>query len=284
MPMAARLHAKGLLLTAVVACGATTLVLAAPAIKPAAQPDELPASPAIDPAKLADSATLRAEAARNLTASHKNLQAIAIAFHNYAGTVGGKLPGDVLGKDGKPLLSWRVRILPYLQEETTKEFLAPPPRPGKGPEEALFKQFKLNEPWNSKHNLALVEKMPRVFASPRVSVKRKGYTVYQLFTGPDAVFHAGKPRFGIGTVPDGTSNTILAVEASTAVPWTKPADLPFAKDKALPDFGKAYQGKPLAAMLDGSARVLDLKKISAQTLKNAIMPADGNVLGADWNE
>src|SRR5262249_31404548 len=144
-----------------------------------------------------------------------------------------KLSGDVLGKDGKPLLSWRVQLLPYIEEERSKDFLAPPPAvPKKGPLEPLFKQFKLHEPWDSKHNLALLDRMPAVFASPRVSVKRKGYTVYQVFTGPEAVFHAGKARFGIGTVPDGTSNTLFAVEASTAVPWTKPADLAFDKDKA----------------------------------------------------
>ena len=85
-------------------------------------------------------------------------------------------------------------------------------------------------------------------------------------------------------IRDGTSNTLFAVEASKAVPWNKPADIPFDKDKKVPDFGKAYGGKPLGVMMDGSTRILDLKKVKPETLKNAIMPDDGNTLGADWKE
>ena len=85
--------------------------------------------------------------------------------------------------------------------------------------------------------------------------------------------------------PEGSGCSDFAVEASKAVPWTKPADIPFDKDKKVSlDFGKAYGEKPLGAMMDGSVRTLDLKKIKPETLKNAIMPDDGNVLGADWKE
>jgi len=90
--------------------------------------------------------------------------------------------------------------------------------------------------------------------------------------------------YKVGNIPDGTSNTLFAVEATRAVPWTKPTDIPFDKDKAVPDFGKAFGSKPLAVMMDGSTRGLDLTKIQPDTLKNAIMPADGNVLGNDWSE
>jgi hypothetical protein len=256
------------LLSAAATIVVATAAVCAPVVKPKekANPAEEPATPAIDPAKLADSAPLRLADARNVKISHKNLEALALGVHNYAGTYDSKLPAGILDKDGKPLLSWRVQLLPYLEQDE------------------LYKKFRLDEPWDSKHNLALLELMPRVFASPRVVVKRKGYTVYQVFTGPDAVFNAGKTIFKIGTIPDGTSNTLFAVEASKAVPWTKPADIPFDKAKAVPDFGKAYGKRPLGALLDGSVRMLDLNKISAETLKHAIMPADGNVLGRDWIE
>jgi hypothetical protein len=69
------------------------------------------------------------------------------------------LPTDIVDKNGKVLLSWRVLLLPYLEEG------------------ALYKQLKLDEPWDSKHNKKLLEKMPKVFASPRVTLKRKGLTV-----------------------------------------------------------------------------------------------------------
>jgi len=244
-----------------VALAATALAAPAPTRDP--MPAVEPAEPAIDPAKLADDADLRRMDARNRNASSNNLKQIALAFHNYAGANEIRLPGNIEVK-GKALLSWRVLILPYIEEEK------------------LFKEFKLDEPWDSKHNIKLLERMPKVFDSPRVTVKKKGYTVYQTFYGPDAVFGPGPAKSFPASIPDGTSNTILAVESSTAVPWTKPADIPFDMKKNLPDFGKAYGRKPLAALLDGSVRILDLNKISAETLKNAINPADGNPLGADW--
>jgi hypothetical protein len=256
--------------------------LAAPTPTSAAKnlPADEPARPAVSLAKLAQSRALRAADARNRAASQKNLERIAFAVHNHAAEKNADLPADVVDKGGKALLSWRVRILPYIGERDP--VLASPDAPQKRPFLPLYKQFKLDQPWDSKHNLPLVAKMPEVFGSPRVVVKRKGYTVYQVFSGPGALFNPGKAPYKLGAIPDGTSNTILLVESSTAVPWTKPADIPFDKDKALPDFGKAFGGQPLAALADGSVRILDLKKISPRTLKNAITPADGNLLGADW--
>jgi hypothetical protein len=225
-------------------------------------PDHEPA----EPVKLSTDFTgLRAAA--SIRNSKNNLLMMAIALHRYAAANSASLPGEILGKDGKPLLSWRVNLLPYYEQMD------------------LFKEFKLDEPWDSKNNLRLLEKMPKMFVSPRVTVKRKGYTVYQIFSGPGALFDKGKTKYNIGNIPDGTANTLFAVETSKAVPWTKPADLPFDKEKNLSlDFGKAYGNKPVGSMMDGNARVLDLKKIKPETLKNAILPDDGQVLGADWDE
>lgn len=201
---------------------------------------------------------------RQLLISSNNLKQIALAVISYADEHKGQLPADIRDKDGKVLLSWRVLLLPYLEE---------------GP---LFKQFKLDEPWDSPTNRKLLERMPKVFASPRVTVKAAGHTVYQGFAGPGALFEPGRTLVFPASIPDGTSNTILAVEASTAQPWTKPADLPFDEKKDLPDVGKAYGSKPLAALCDGSVRTLDLTKTSPQTLKAAITTSGGEVLGTDW--
>jgi hypothetical protein len=191
--------------------------------------------------------------------SINNIKQIALSVHNYADTFGGKLPQNVV-KDDKPLLSWRVLLLPYLEQE------------------ALYKQFKLDEPWDSPNNLKLLEKIPAVYESPRVKTK-KGYTVYQGFRGNGAVIGSG---LGIAQIADGTSNTILCVDATRAAPWTKPTDIPFDPMKDLPKFGKAFGEKPLAALCDGSVRELDLNTISAATLKNAINTNDGIPLGPDW--
>jgi hypothetical protein len=201
----------------------------------------------------------------NVALSRENLKNLGLAIHNFEGDHG-TLPANIADKNGKPLLSWRVSILKFMEGQ-----------------EELYKQFKLDEPWDSANNLKLLAKMPKLFASPRVFVKRNGYTVYQGFAGKETLFEP-KAKIMIASVTDGTSNTIMLVESSVAVPWTKPADLPFDDKKDTPDFGKAYGAKPLAVMCDGSVRILDLKKIKPLTLKNAIMKNDGNVLGDDWEE
>jgi hypothetical protein len=203
------------------------------------------------------------EKARARAKSSNNLKQIVLAAHNFH-DANGKFPNDVYDANGKPLLSWRVQILPYL-----------------GPNQ-LFTEFRLDEPWDGKNNKALIEKMPEIFASPRVKVKAKGYTVYQSFAGNGCLFGSNK-EFRITSITDGTSNTLFAVEATAAVPWTKPADVPYDEKKDLPDFGKAFDSKPLGAMCDGSARVLDTKKISMATMKAAVTPNGGEILGADWN-
>jgi hypothetical protein len=204
------------------------------------------------------------EAARYRSVSEGHLKQLTLAIINCADSQQGKLPRNLTDKKGKPQLSWRVHILPYIEEND------------------LYKAFKLDEPWDSENNLKLLEQMPKIFASPRVTVKRKGYTVYQGFAGEGTVFEPGQELRYPASIPDGTSNTIMLVESSIAVPWTKPADVPFDAKKDLPDFGKAFGAKPLVAMCDGSVRRLDLKNLSEKTLKNAITRADGFPLGADW--
>jgi hypothetical protein len=193
-------------------------------------------------------------------ASNYNLKQIALAMHNYASANGDKLAQDIVDKDGKPLLSWRIDLLRFLEEDK------------------LYKEFRRHEPWDSPTNIKLLEKIPKVFESPRAKTK-KGYTVYQGFEGNGAIF---KSMYSIGNIPDGTSNTILCVEATHAVPWTRPGNIPFDPNKDLPKFGKAFGEKPCAALCDGSTREINLKTVSAETLKNAICGNDGNVLGNDW--
>jgi hypothetical protein len=221
------------------------------------------AVPAVDLQKAKKDKQLARQAEQNQDASKGNLQEIGLAVHKYSDNTGW-LPDDVTDKTGKPLLSWRVAILSQLDK-----------RP-------LYQEFRLDEPWDSKHNKPLLAKMPDVFRSPRVTLKSKSNTVYQAFHGPDAVF-GRKRALKLGNVTDGTSNTILAVETSVGVPWTRPGGLPFDRNKELPAFGKAYSKRPLAVLMDGDARVLDLNKIKPETLKNAIDPADGKPLGADWD-
>ena len=223
------------------------------------------AAPAVDFAKAKSDKKLASQILVDRKASRKNLNQIALAFHVYH-EAQNHLPVDIVDKDGKALLSWRVAILPHLPDG-----------------EKLFKEFKLDESWDSRHNRKLLEKMPDIYRSPRVKLNGKGNTVYQVFTGPNAVFGRTNP-LRLTNIPDGTSNTIMAIESGTATPWTKPGGIPFDRKKGMPDFSKAYGNKPLAVLCDGSSTLLDLDIIKTDTFKNAIDPAEGIPLGQDWND
>jgi hypothetical protein len=195
----------------------------------------------------------------DLSASVNNLKQIVLAFHNHNDTYG-NLPISISDKDGKPLLSWRVAILPFIEE---------------GP---LFMEFKLDEPWDSDNNKKLIEKMPKIYAPIRVKAKA-GETFYQVFAGKDALFgntNDPKKKPSIPTsIPDGTSNTGMVFEAGEPVVWTKPVDLPFDEKKALPKLGGLFDGDFHVGMGDGSV-ILVKKDADEKVLKNLIMPADGN--------
>ena len=142
------------------------------------------------------------------------------------------------GKDGQPLLSWRVELLPYLGQMD------------------LYLKFRHDEPWDSKHNKRLLKKMPEAFLSPRVG-DLDGKAVFLVPTGKETMYFDDQ-----GTTPkqitDGTDKTIsiVEVEAEHAVPWTKPADFPV--DKQKPDAGLARDRAGTLTVAEASSMSLTL--------------------------
>jgi hypothetical protein len=198
--------------------------------------------------------------------SELNLKQLALAMHDYNDTYRRLPAAAIYSKDGKtPLLSWRVALLPYLEQGN------------------LYNQFKLDEPWDSPHNIRLLSQMPKVYAPVRGDAP-PNCTRYQVFTGPKTPFRGPVPPRIPVTFLDGTSNTFLIVEADDAVPWTKPADLVVSPNAPLPRLGGVWGDGFLAAMADGSVRFVNTRRTSEQTLRLAIDPADGMPLPADWDD
>jgi hypothetical protein len=175
--------------------------------------------------------------AANRMSCQNNLHQLALGMHNYQQTYGSFPAATVYSKEGKPLYSWRVTLLPFLVNDS------------------LYKQFKLDEPWDSPNNIKLLPQMPKVFLDPSIPSKDNSETVYQVFVGKGTAFesHDGEK---LATFTDGTSNTLLLVEAASAVPWTKPEALPFAPDKPLPKLGGHHTGGFNAAFADATVRFL----------------------------
>ena len=184
-----------------------------------------------------------------------HLKAIALAMHNYNSTYNGFPAAAICDKKtGKPLLSWRVAILQYIGEE------------------ALYKQFKMDEPWDSEHNLKLAKNMPKIYFHPKANKPGDDKTHYRLFYGKGAAFELNKPT-QIINITDGLSNTLMAVEAEEPVVWTNPNDLAFDPTKALPKM-LSIDGKFSAAYCDGSVRSFKVP-IDQEILKLLIQKNDG---------
>jgi hypothetical protein len=184
-------------------------------------------------------AATKAQGAAGRTKSSNNLKQIALAWHNFA-SANGKFPEDIKSKDGKSLLSWRVAILPYLEQD------------------ALYKEFKLDEPWDSDHNKPLMEKLPDVLRSPAQKVG-DWKTTYLSPTGMAGKAHIGVLGVKFQDITDGTSNTFLVVETNddSAVAWTKPDDLAVNPRDPLKGLIGHYEQGFLAAFADGSVRFIN---------------------------
>lgn len=202
----------------------------------------------------------RAAAYRNQRMN--NMKQIALAMLNYE-SANGNYPAAaaIVDNEGKPLLSWRVAILPYMEDS------------------ALYQQFHLDEPWDSPHNLKLAQTVPQAYINPTNSeLAAEGKTVYQVPAHPSSVFgpppESADPEKALrqGTVyyratgmpirqvKDGTSNTVLIVEVppEDAVVWTKPADWEVDLAKAWQQLkGQGTTNDTVAAFCDGSAHAWD---------------------------
>ena len=197
--------------------------------------------------------------------SQNNLKQLGLAMHGYADTNGGSLPvAAVIGKKGKPLLSWRVLVLPYVEQD------------------ALLKQFKLDEAWDSEHNLKVFKDnpMPPVFALPGVTKPGDKETYYRVFVGNGAAFDPLKAVVMPRGFPDGTSNTILIATAATSVPWTKPDELAFDPKGDMKKLLMMDMDGCNVTFADGSVRFLR-SAMNGDNLKAMITRAGGEVIGDD---
>jgi hypothetical protein len=190
----------------------------------------------------------RMQSARNL----------ALAIHNYEAAYA-KFPQNIVDGDGKPLLSWRVAILPFLEEVE------------------LYEKFKLNEPWDSDHNRELLAEMPE-FLKTTDELTEAGKTVWSRPTGEKFIGSCSRFR----EITDGTSNTILIIGTTpeAAVHWTQPADLKPNPEKISEGIFSEIQTTTIAAMADASGMKFS-DDTTDETLSLLLMHNDGNVV--DFN-
>ena len=228
----------------------------------------------------------KARAAARRAASSNHLKQLALAFHIYHDAYNAFPPAAVIGPNGKPWHSWRVLVLPFIEELD------------------LYKQYDFSQPWDSPKNLAVAEKMPAVFRDPAREGPPDTFADYAAITGEAAIFQpgvvtmksaddfpacltAGK-KVGFASVTDGTSNTILfaTLDPARKIPWTKPEDIIL--DDAFPGIGEPagigaihpVEGghhTALVAFADGSVQTLP-DSIDADTLRPFLTRAGGELV------
>jgi hypothetical protein len=212
------------------------------------------------------------EAAERMTTTN-NMMQISLAMQNYHDSYG-QLPLaytliDAPPGQRQPSMSWRVALLPYLEEDK------------------LYQQFNPQEPWDGPTNRMLNSQQLRVYQFPKDPPSNQIY--FQVFvTAPGRFTHAmfnhptdPRNKIKLSDVTDGTANTIMIAEATTPVAWMSPQDLPFDPDQPPPPLGSHFKQGAIVGMGDASVRFVP-PTMSPVTLKALITRDGGEVVNPNW--
>lgn len=208
------------------------------------------------------------QSARQL-ASMNNMKQLGLAMHNWHDTYRALPAAYSVNQDDKKLLSWRVHILPFVGQD------------------ALYNQFRLDEPWDSENNKKLIPQIPPIYRSP-LSASAPGNTNYRAVLLPEkasamAAPNKARPPLVIGNskvymyghrfadITDGTSNTIMLIEVGDpqSVPWTQPDEMVFSEKTDLKGWGMKNQKGFTTLFCDGRVRPLS-RQIKREHLKALI--------------
>ena len=194
-------------------------------------------------------------------ASRNNLRQLAMGFHLFADAHGYFPSVKTMLPDAKHPVSWRVAILPYINEEK------------------LFEQYNLDEPWDSENNRKLADKTPRVFRHPSQR-QDVGCTNYVVVAGADTATGDGSKPMKLDDIADGSSQTILLAEALARIPWTKPEDPILDSSKSLPELGGMFESGFQVALADGAVQPIPAD-ITDEVLKALITRNGGERINED---
>ena len=199
-----------------------------------------------------------------------NLKQVALAMHNYHDTYRTFPPAYIADEDGKPIRSWRVLVLPIVEQM------------------ALHDQYDFNVPWDAPENQSAANAVIPGYACPSdpASSAARTDTSYVLVTGKGTMFEVGKqPTFR--EILDGTANTVMAVEVrGSGINWSEPKDLDIEAFVAM--FGpngtgrnaSPHPGGMNAAFADGSVRFLPFS-MSPQDARGVATSAGGERVNLD---
>lgn len=213
----------------------------------------------------------RANVPARKAACMNRLKQIGLALHNYHQRYGCFPPAYVADESGKPIHSWRVLILPFLEQ---------------GP---LYEEYSFDEPWDGPNNSKLAKHSPYAWRCPADDEDLKDealMTSYVVVVGPETVFPGSKPT-KIDDIGDGTSQTILVVEvADSGINWMEPRDLDISQMalRINPTAGQGisskHPGGAVFCFADGSIRFLS-EDLTPGTIRALLTPNGGEKVDPD---
>ncbi|HUT90011.1 MAG TPA: DUF1559 domain-containing protein [Thermoguttaceae bacterium] len=189
---------------------------------------------------------------------------IAMAFYNYHDTYGCFPPAYVPDAQGKPMHSWRVLILPYIEQH------------------AVYNAYDFDEPWDGPNNRKLAGKpFSDLFHCPSgPHMGNSPVTDYVVIVGPHTAF-PGSTCTSFDDFEDGRENTIILAEiADSDVHWMDPRDLDFhemsfgVNDKGKPSISGPHPAGPLVVFADGITAYNLSDRLRPETLR-ALITIDG---------
>ncbi len=188
-----------------------------------------------------------------------NLKTIGLAFHNFHDVNNGLPTAYIESSEEKPGLSWRVSILPFLNEAD------------------LYEKFDLDKPWDDPHNLALAEKMPAVFQSATHNLE-PNQTKFRIVSDESTAISA-ETNNSFPSFTDGASATVIVLEVDdeNATIWTKPDSIEN-NDKVL---GKLHDNNPTFLSLFADGTVRRIKPFEIEELKMLLTRNGGEVISKD---
>lgn len=212
-------------------------------------------------------ATRRVRPAARRVQCLNNMRQIALAMINYESANGHFPPAYIADENGKPMHSWRVLILPHLEQQE------------------LYDRYSMDEPWDGPNNSKLHDEIVPLFRCPS-STSAESCSDYELVTGPGTGFDGDK-SISMKDITDGSSNTIMLVEVfDPDHHWMEPKDI--STEQLLSPILEEVEVSPNhsqvrnVALFDGSTHSIDTK-VPLEALRKLVMIADDEVVNVlDW--
>ncbi len=202
-----------------------------------------------------DLAASSAAAAKLKSETLERLKIVGVAMHMYHDQHKSFPPAVLLGPDGQTPYSWRVALLPFLGHQE------------------LYDRYRRDEPWDSPHNLQVLNEMPDMYRAPGALKDATESSLFAL-VGRGTAFSSRHEGCSFADMVDGTSNTILLVRAQRGIPWTQPEDIGYDPQMAVPSLGGFYANGFHALFADGAVHFLS-SSLSESLLRAMITRGGG---------